>query len=101
MSDTEEDISWRRKGEALARALLNVLVLDEATSDLDSTLEQEVQEAIEAMDREYTIVTIAHRLSTVKNADRIYTVDEGEIIETGRHEELIDNGGQYAELYAI
>ncbi|OVE83133.1 ABC transporter ATP-binding protein [Natronolimnobius baerhuensis] len=89
---------------ALARALLKdaeVLVLDEATSNLDSSLEQQVQESIESMDREYAMVGIAHRLSTVKNANRIYTVEAGEIIETGKHEELIDNGGQYAELYAI
>jgi subfamily B ATP-binding cassette protein MsbA len=94
----------QRQRVALARALLkdaDVLVLDEATSDLDSNLEREVQESIEGMDRDYAIVGIAHRLSTVQNADRIYTVDDGEIIETGRHEELIDDGGQYAELYLI
>jgi subfamily B ATP-binding cassette protein MsbA len=76
-------------------------VLDEATSDLDSSLEKEVQESIENLERDYAMVGIAHRLSTVKNADRIYSVDAGEIIEAGRHEELIDEGGQYAELYAI
>ncbi len=89
---------------ALARALLkdaDLLVLDEATSDLDSHLEREVQDAIEAMDREYMMIAIAHRLSTVENADRIYTMDNGQITETGSHEELIDNGGQYANLYAI
>ncbi|OIB58833.1 ABC transporter ATP-binding protein [Natrialba sp. SSL1] len=89
---------------ALGRALLKnaeVLVLDEATSDLDSNLEQQVQESIESMDQEYAMVGIAHRLSTVKNADQIYTVESGEIIETGTHEELIDNNGQYAELYSI
>ncbi len=94
----------QRQRVALARALLKeaeILVLDEATSDLDSNLEKEVQQAIESMDRDYAMVGIAHRLSTVKNADRIYTVEAGEIIETGGHEELIDNGGQYAELYAI
>lgn len=94
----------QRQRVALARALLkdaDILVLDEATSDLDSNLEKEVQESIESMDREYVMVGIAHRLSTVKNADRIYTVDDGEIAETGRHSELIDNGGQYAELYSI
>jgi len=94
----------QRQRVALARALLkdtDVLVLDEATSDLDSNLEKQVQAAIENMERDYAMVGIAHRLSTVQNADRIYTVDDGEIIETGRHEELIDNGGQYADLYAI
>jgi len=94
----------QRQRVALARALLkdaDVLVLDEATSDLDSSLEREVQAAIEAMDRDYAIVTIAHRLSTVKNADRIYTLEDGEIIEEGSHGELLDDDGEYAELYAI
>jgi subfamily B ATP-binding cassette protein MsbA len=89
---------------ALARALLkdaDFLVLDEATSNLDSNLEKEVQAAIESMDREYGIIAIAHRLSTVKNADRIYTVDDGEIIESGSHRELLEDDGEYAELYSI
>jgi subfamily B ATP-binding cassette protein MsbA len=76
-------------------------VLDEATSDLDSNLEREVQAAIEEMDRDYAIVTIAHRLSTVKNADRIYTLEDGEIIEKGSHQELLADDGEYAELYTI
>jgi len=94
----------QRQRVALARALLkqaDVLMLDEATSDLDSTLEKEVQNSIENLDRDYAMVGIAHRLSTVRNADRIYTVDSGEIIETGRHDELIENNNQYAELYGV
>lgn len=94
----------QRQRIALARALLkdaDFLVLDEATSDLDSNLEREVQAAIESMERDYGIVAIAHRLSTVKNADRIYTVDNGEIVETGTHHELLADEGEYAELYAI
>jgi subfamily B ATP-binding cassette protein MsbA len=89
---------------ALGRALLedaDLLVLDEATSDLDSNLEQEVQTAIEAMDRDYAMITIAHRLSTVQNANRIYTMDDGKVVETGTHTGLLDEGGQYEELYAI
>ncbi|MFC6752621.1 ABC transporter ATP-binding protein [Halorubrum tibetense] len=89
---------------ALARALLedaDVLILDEATSDLDSNLEKQVQQAIEEMERDYAIVTIAHRLSTVKNADRIYTIEEGRVTETGQHDELVEEGGKYAELYGI
>ena len=94
----------QRQRVALARALLKdaeFLVLDEATSDLDSNLEKEVQAAIESMDREYGIIAIAHRLSTVQNADRIYTVENGEIVESGSHRELLDDGGEYAELYSV
>jgi len=94
----------QRQRIAVARALLkdaDILVLDEATSDLDSNLEKQVQGSIETMERDYAIVSIAHRLSTVQNSDRIYTVSDGEIIESGRHEELLDNEGQYAELFAI
>jgi len=89
---------------SLARALLedaDLLVLDEATSDLDSNLEQEVQQAIEAMDRDYAMIAIAHRLSTVENADRIYTMEAGEVVEVGTHNELVESGGQYANLYSI
>jgi subfamily B ATP-binding cassette protein MsbA len=94
----------QRQRVALARALLknaDFLVLDEATSDLDSHLEQEVQSAIEAMDRDYGIITIAHRLSTVVNADQILTLDDGRIVETGTHDDLVGQGGTYAELYKI
>ncbi|NUB93232.1 ABC transporter ATP-binding protein [Haloterrigena sp. SYSU A121-1] len=94
----------QRQRVALARALLkdaDFLVLDEATSDLDSNLEREVQDAIESMDRDYGIIAIAHRLSTVKNADCIHTVEDGEIIESGTHDELIENEGQYSKLYEI
>ena len=94
----------QRQRVALARALLtdaDFLVLDEATSDLDSTLEHEVQAAIESMDREYGIIAIAHRLSTVQNADRIYTLDNGRIVERGTHGELLDENGEYAALFTI
>lgn len=89
---------------ALARSLLedaDLLILDEATSDLDSNLEREVQDSIEAMDRDYAMLVIAHRLSTVENADRIYTMEDGEIIETGTHRELLENDGTYSQLYTI
>lgn len=94
----------QRQRVAIARALLkdaDFLILDEATSDLDSNLEKQVQAAIESMHRDYGIIAIAHRLSTVKNADRIYTFEDGEIIETGNHDELLNNDGPYAELYTI
>ena len=94
----------QRQRVALARALLkdaDFLVLDEATSDLDSNLEREVQDAIESMNRDYGIIAIAHRLSTVKNANQINTVEDGEIIESGTHRELLADEGEYAELYEI
>jgi len=94
----------QRQRVALARALLtdaDFLVLDEATSDLDSNLEEQVQTSIEEMDRDYGILAIAHRLSTVQNADRIYTVHQGQIMETGQHDDLVANNGIYAELYGI
>lgn len=89
---------------ALARALLedtDVLILDEATSDLDTNLEKKVQEAIEELESDYSIITIAHRLSTIENADRIYTIENGRIVECGSHTDLIDNGGSYANLYKM
>ncbi|WP_435062764.1 ABC transporter ATP-binding protein [Halobaculum sp. EA56] len=92
----------QRQRVALARALLedaDLLLLDEATSDLDTNIETRVQAGIESMDREFMVVAIAHRLSTVKDADRIYTIDDGEIIERGEHETLVDDEGLYAELY--
>ncbi|PHQ38455.1 multidrug ABC transporter permease [Halorubrum persicum] len=94
----------QRQRVALARALLkdaDFLVLDEATSDLDSSLESEVQAAIESMDREYGIIAIAHRLSTIQNADRIYTVENGQIVESGSHEDLLEDNGEYAKLHDI
>ena len=94
----------QRQRVALARALLkdaDFLVLDEATSDLDSNLEREVQAAIESMERTYGIIAIAHRLSTVKNADQIYTLENGATIENGTHTELVSDDGEYAELYEI
>ena len=92
----------QRQRVAVARALLkdaDVLVLDEATSDLDTGLEEEVYRGIESLDREYLTVVVAHRLSTVTDADRIYTVEDGQITEVGDHDQLVAANGTYADLY--
>jgi len=86
---------------AIARTLLRdprVLVLDEATSALDNTTERAVQAALDTLARGRTTITIAHRLSTVRNADRIAVLDGGRVVELGTHEELLLAGGRYADL---
>ncbi len=93
----------QRQRVAIARALLkdaDLLILDEATSDLDTHLEEKVHQSIEQMERDYGMIAIAHRLSTVVEADCIYTMDDGIIVESGTHKELINTSGQYAGLYA-
>ncbi|WP_306204127.1 ABC transporter ATP-binding protein [Actinoplanes sp. RD1] len=88
---------------AIARTLLRdprILVLDEATSALDTETERAVQRAFDELSKGRTTVTIAHRLSTVRDADRIAVVDHGRILESGSHEDLVAEGGRYALLAA-
>lgn len=89
---------------ALARAILrkpDILILDEATSSLDSHSERLIQQAIENIARETTVIIIAHRLSTIVNADYIYVLDEGRIIEEGTHAELIERDGSFSRMHLI
>ena len=89
---------------AIARAILNdppILIFDEATSSLDTESEQKVQEAIEELMKNRTVLVIAHRLSTVKKADRIIVLDKGMIVQEGTHEELISIEGLYSKLYNL
>ena len=92
----------QRQRIAIARAVLlnpRVLILDEATSALDSESEALVQEALERAMRDRTVFVIAHRLSTVRKADRILFLEKGQIVESGTHSELLDRQGRYADFY--
>ena len=88
---------------AIARAVLlnpRILILDEATSALDSESEALVQEALERIMQDRTVFIIAHRLATVRRADRILVVEQGQILESGSHQELLEKGDRYARFYA-
>ncbi len=92
----------QRQLVVLARVLLqnpSILILDEATASIDPLTETLIQEGLEEVLKDRTSIVVAHRLSTIKNADRIIVLREGEIIEEGNHEALLKKGGHYAELY--
>ena len=92
----------QRQRLAIARALLedpNILILDEATSALDTATEKQIQASLEDLRKGRTTIIIAHRLSTVENADRILVLQDGKILEQGRHDDLLNRGGLYTTLY--
>ena len=93
----------QRQRLAIARAILKdapLLILDEATSALDTESERAVQSGLSVLMKDRTTLVIAHRLSTIENADRIYVMDEGRLVETGTHAQLIDNDSYYAFLHS-
>ena len=86
---------------SIARAMLKdapIVILDEATANVDPENEDRLQKAIEELTKDKTIIMIAHRLKTVRNADQILVVDEGRIVQKGKHEELIGQKGIYADF---
>jgi subfamily B ATP-binding cassette protein MsbA len=94
----------QRQRIAIARALLKdapILILDEATSALDTESEKVIQGELDNLMKGRTTLVIAHRLSTVENADKIVVMDQGQIIEQGKHQELLDANGEYAKLYRM
>jgi ATP-binding cassette subfamily B protein len=91
-----------RQRISIARALLidpRILILDEATSSVDTTTEMEIQEALDHLIQGRTTIAIAHRLSTLRKADRLVVLDRGEIVEIGNHDDLLARGGAYHDLY--
>ena len=104
--ELNEDASNVSQGQkqllTIARAILadnRILILDEATSSVDTRTEQRIQTAMDNLMRGRTSFVIAHRLSTIRDADTILVMRDGDIVEQGRHEELLAKGGFYAELY--
>ncbi|HLX17842.1 MAG TPA: ATP-binding cassette domain-containing protein, partial [Bradyrhizobium sp.] len=94
----------QRQRVAVARALLRnapIILLDEATAALDSESEKQVQEAIEHLCRNRTTIVIAHRLHTIMHADAILVVEGGEIVERGRHDDLLRRSGRYASFFRL
>lgn len=92
----------QRQMISFARTLLTdpkILILDEATAAVDAYTEWKIQEALDKLLADRTSIVIAHRLTTIKNSDRIIVIDQGEIVEEGDHENLMDKGGLYSELY--
>jgi len=88
----------------MARAILKnpeILILDEATSSVDNETEAAIQRSLDILKKDRTVIVIAHRLSTVRNADIIYVLENGSVVESGNHESLLDIDGVYSKLWSV
>ena len=102
LSDSTSISAGQKQLLTIARAMLQnapMLILDEATSSVDTRTELLIQRAMDKLTKGRTSFVIAHRLSTIKNADMILVMKDGDVIESGTHDELMNKGGFYAELY--
>jgi ATP-binding cassette, subfamily B, bacterial len=94
----------QRQRLAIARAVLKnppILILDEATSAVDNETEAAIERSLDRITQNRTTIAIAHRLSTIRNADRIYVMERGKLVEQGKHEELLEQQGIYANLWNV
>jgi ATP-binding cassette subfamily B protein len=105
VGERDESLSGgQRQRIAIARAVLRdpaILVLDEATSHVDNETERQIQRSLDALSGERTTLAIAHRLSTVRDADQIVVLDGGAVVEQGTHDELLARDGPYADLWSV
>ena len=94
----------QRQRISIARAILKnpeILILDEATSSVDNETEAAIQRSLDILKEDRTVIVIAHRLSTVRNADIIYVLENGSVVESGNHESLLDIEGVYSKLWSV
>ena len=96
--------SGERRRISLARAILKnpeILILDEATSSVDNETEAAIQRSLDILKKDRTVIVIAHRLSTVRNADIIYVLENRSVVESGNHDSLLDIKGVYSKLWSV